>query len=166
MVRILLSGAVNNAWDELYTRIEKLNALSEKKNNAKFDILICIGKIGLLPEAYTTGKAQIPIKTYCIPAYEGTSTLSTVASHSQNEERELLEAIPNWFLLSEPFGIIEVLQNRSNFHSHSNPYRSKASKSRMWPVCQWKRQNRTKFHFPQKRFVYLTHSQSKCKCSL
>ena len=108
MVRILLSGAVDNSWDVLYARIEKLNALSEKKRTAKFDILVCIGKIGALPEVYTTGKAQIPIKTYCIPAYECKPPLSTVKS--EREDEEALEVVPNWFLLSKPFGILEVMQ--------------------------------------------------------
>ena len=64
MVKVLLVGDVEANWDAVCARAEKLT----KSSHGPFDMMLCVGYCGLIPDSYRSGAVEPPIPTYFISA--------------------------------------------------------------------------------------------------
>lgn len=62
MVKVLLAGDVEGHWDVLFKRALKLNSSA----HGPFDVLLCVGNMGDIPEKYMNGELISPLPTYFI----------------------------------------------------------------------------------------------------
>ena len=84
MVKVLLCGRVDGAWDAIFERVKKLNGSS--KGGAPFDVLFCIGGSLPLPEKYLRNECAIPIPTYLIPGLEEQEIVNSLVSPREKDD--------------------------------------------------------------------------------